>query len=54
MTATAWLLIAIVVLPLAYFAWSMVAVDRASLRLVRSRLTAVSHRQAEYISTAAK
>ena len=47
MTATAWLLIATIVLPLSYFAWSMISFDRASGRLIQSRLTAVSSRQAD-------
>jgi tight adherence protein C len=47
MNATVWLLIATIVLPLAYFAWSMISVDRTSGRLIRSRLTAVARRQVE-------
>ena len=47
MTSTAWLLIATVVLPVAYLAWSVIAVDRVSGPLIKSRLTAVSNRQAE-------
>jgi len=47
MTATAWLLIATIVLPLSYFAWSMISFDRVSGRLIQSRLTAVSSRQAD-------
>ncbi len=46
MTTTVWLLIASVVLPLSYLAWSIVGVDRASGRLIQSRLSAVSSRQA--------
>ena len=46
MTATVWLLIATVVLPLSYFAWSMISIDRVSGRLIQSRLTAVSSHQA--------
>jgi len=47
MTATVWLLIATIVLPLSYFAWSMISIDRVSGRLIQSRLTAVSSRQAD-------
>ena len=45
MTATVWLLIATVVLPLSYLTWSMISIDRVSGRLIQSRLTAVSSRQ---------
>lgn len=47
MTSTAWLLIAIVIIPLAYFTWSLVSVDRTSVRMIRSRLVAVAVRQAD-------
>ena len=43
MTPTVWLLIASIILPLAYFAWSLVSVDRASGRLIQSRLAAASN-----------
>lgn len=46
MSITVWLLIATVIIPLTYFAWSMVSVDRTSGRLIRSRLTAVSRSEA--------
>ena len=42
MTTTVWLLIASIILPLTYFAWSLISVDRASGRLIQSRLTAAS------------
>lgn len=43
MTTTVWLLIATIILPLSYFAWSLISVDRASGRLIQSRLAAVAH-----------
>lgn len=46
MTATVWLLIATVVLPLSYFTWSIISIDRVSGRMIQSRLTAVSSHQA--------
>jgi tight adherence protein C len=45
MNATAGLLIATIVLPLGYLAWSLITVDRASARLIQTRLEATSRRQ---------
>jgi tight adherence protein C len=47
MNVTVWLLIATIVLPLAYFAWSIISVDRTSDRLIQSRLTAVARQHPE-------
>ncbi|MFK0001910.1 type II secretion system F family protein [Paenarthrobacter sp. NPDC090522] len=41
MPALVWLMIAAVVLPASWFAWSLIAVDRASGRLIRTRLQSV-------------
>lgn len=38
MPALVWLMIAAVVLPASYFAWSLIAIDRTSGRLIRTRL----------------
>ncbi|WP_104091202.1 type II secretion system F family protein [Arthrobacter sp. GMC3] len=46
MTPTAWLLIAVVVLPLSYFAWSMISVDRETGTLIRKRLHAAAPKSA--------
>jgi tight adherence protein C len=46
MTPTVWLLIASIILPLTYFAWSLIGVDRASGRVIQSRLAAASAPQA--------
>ncbi|MFF2244760.1 type II secretion system F family protein [Arthrobacter sp. NPDC058130] len=46
MTPTVWLLIASIILPLTYFAWTLIGVDRASGRLIQSRLAAASAQQA--------
>ncbi|MFE4227506.1 type II secretion system F family protein [Arthrobacter sp. NPDC056886] len=45
MTTTVWLLIASIILPLTYFAWSLIGFDRASGHLIRSRLAAASNPQ---------
>ncbi|MBP2269279.1 tight adherence protein C [Pseudarthrobacter sp. PvP004] len=45
MPAPVWLMIAAVVLPASYFAWSLISVDRASGRLIRTRLQAAAPRQ---------
>jgi tight adherence protein C len=42
MTTSVWLMIALVVLPASYFAWSLISVDRASGRLIRIRLNAAA------------
>jgi tight adherence protein C len=42
MTASVWLMIALVVLPASYFTWSLISVDRASGRLIRTRLHAAA------------
>lgn len=42
MTPTAWLLIATIILPATYFAWSMIAVDKSSGTLIRARLHAAA------------
>ncbi|MCF3137758.1 type II secretion system F family protein [Paenarthrobacter sp. AR 02] len=47
MTTFVWLMIAAVILPASYFAWSLVAVDRSSGRLIRTRLNAVAQQQAK-------
>jgi tight adherence protein C len=47
MNITVWLLIATIILPVAYFAWAVISVDRTSGRLIRARLTAVARRQRE-------
>ena len=46
MTPTVWLLIASIILPLTYFTWSLIGVDRSSGRLIQSRLAAASTPQA--------
>ncbi|BCW11579.1 hypothetical protein NtRootA4_26420 [Arthrobacter sp. NtRootA4] len=46
MTTFVWCMIAAVILPASYFAWSLIAVDRRSGRLIRTRLKAVAQRQA--------
>lgn len=45
MTAYVWLMIAAVILPASYFAWSLIAVDRNSGRLIRTRLTTLAQQQ---------
>ncbi|WOH17566.1 type II secretion system F family protein [Paenarthrobacter sp. GOM3] len=45
MTTLVWLMIAAVILPAAYFTWSLIAVDRSSARLIRTRLNAVAQQQ---------
>lgn len=45
MTSYVWLMIAAVILPASYFAWSLIAVDRNSGRLIRTRLTALAQQQ---------
>lgn len=45
MNLTVGLLIATVVLPLGYLAWSLISVDRTSARLIQTRLAATSRRQ---------
>ncbi|MHA7222055.1 type II secretion system F family protein [Arthrobacter sp. RHLT1-20] len=47
MTTTVWLPIAMIILPLAFLAWSLVAVDRSSDKLIQSRLAAASTRPGE-------
>lgn len=47
MSPTAWLLIATVILPLAYFVWSVVSVDRTASRLISARVAAISMRPTE-------
>lgn len=48
MSPIGWLLIATIILPVCYLAWSLIAVDRASGRLIRLRLdAAVSKPRAE-------
>lgn len=42
MSTTAWLLIATIIIPVSYLAWSMLAVDRAAGRLIRLRLSATA------------
>ncbi|SEE65709.1 tight adherence protein C [Arthrobacter alpinus] len=44
MSTTAWLLIAIIILPLSYLAWSLIAVDRLSARLIQLRLRSVARK----------
>lgn len=44
MSPTAWLLIATVILPVTYFVWSVVSVDRTSSRLISARVAAISMR----------
>ncbi|MFI2565936.1 type II secretion system F family protein [Paenarthrobacter sp. NPDC018779] len=51
MSAYVWLLIAAVVLPASYFAWSLIAVDRTSSRLIRSRLQAVGEGPVNDVAT---
>lgn len=46
MSPTVWLLIASIILPLTYFTWSLIGVDRATGRLIQSRLAAASAPQA--------
>ncbi len=41
MPGIVWLMIAAVVLPASYFVWSLISVDRASGRLIRTRLAAL-------------
>ncbi|MGO4250562.1 type II secretion system F family protein [Paenarthrobacter sp. RAF54_2] len=45
MSTSVWLMIAAVVLPGAYFAWSLIAVDRATGKLIRTRLQTVGQGQ---------
>ncbi|QDY90415.1 type II secretion system F family protein [Arthrobacter sp. UKPF54-2] len=45
MTVAVWLMISAVVLPASYFAWSVISIDRASGRLIQTRLTAVAARR---------
>ena len=47
MNTTVWLPIAMIILPLAFLAWSLVAVDRSSEKLLQSRLAAASARPGE-------
>lgn len=42
MSTTVWLMIAIIILPMSYFAWALVSVDRASGNAIKARLGAVS------------
>ncbi|MFJ4026293.1 type II secretion system F family protein [Paenarthrobacter sp. NPDC089989] len=46
MTTSVWLMISAVILPLSYFAWTLIAVDRASGRLIQSRLQAAGVKEA--------
>ncbi|MEO5779585.1 MULTISPECIES: type II secretion system F family protein [Arthrobacter] len=50
MSATVWLLIAAVILPMSYFAWSVIAIDRTTERAIQSRLVAVAYRPPEVAS----
>ncbi len=52
MTATVWLLIATVILPLSYFVWTAISVDRVSDRLIRSRLSAAAGHHSEVAADA--
>ncbi|WP_159704030.1 type II secretion system F family protein [Arthrobacter sp. 18067] len=45
MTSLVWLMIAAVILPVSYFAWTLIAIDRTSGRLIRTRLNAVAERR---------
>ncbi len=45
MTSLVWLMIAAVILPVSYFAWTLIAIDRTSGRLIRTRLNVVAERR---------